>query len=65
MKTYKKRGIVIKLDDNGMPMYSADNRNFFDTEREAKERKQLITAEDFRIQAALMLDSLFSSVSVS
>jgi len=65
MRTYKKRGIFIKLDDNGMPMYSADNRNFFDTEREAKARKHLIALDELRVQAALMLDGLFSAVSVS
>jgi len=58
MKTYKKRGIYIKLDHNGMPMYSHDNRNFYDTEREAKERKQFELKAEIKTQAAMAFDSM-------
>lgn len=60
MRTYKKRGIYIKLDHNGMPMYSADNRNFFDTEREAKARKQRLMAEDKKSKSALAFSAMFA-----
>jgi len=60
MKTYKKRGIYIKLDHNGMPMYSADNRNFYDTEREARQRKLNDAIAELKVLSVQMFDDLMS-----
>jgi len=60
MKTYKKRGIYIKLDHNGMPMYSADNRNFYDTEREARQRKLDDAIAELKALSVQMFDDLMS-----